>query len=554
MFLSLDSPSPSLHIPLVLFKPQVRTTSQSSMPVKRKASNQQLGEAKHAKGDEIKAHLTELLKEVDQLQDPEVNAKWAEPFHRLVPKKQFPDYYEIIDNPISLAEIGRKVKSGAYPTKDAFVADFELMLSNAELYNEPSLWIITAAKALLDHVKNTLHAKIRLKLANKKPEDEDITFGNLPKVCIKLTEEVRDHKFEPEGVLSGPFLEDVDTDVYPDYTQYVATPTLFASVMLKLELKKFFSPKHSLMDNLQRYAKEVRSIFSNAQLYNDPESMIYQDAEKILQYFNKRFDAVKEKLEKQLQARQKARLHREEPPAVVLAPPPPPPPPKPVVDIVADKLLANNMGKTAGNLPKGLTIIQAFAFGLAVTVAATTASNKPQFGPQNLGRHLFPTHKFGQTTLLFDYYFGPTGYSVQAYLITLPPGSKPAVQANVQLHQLLYGLRRRDLELGMGYHSLTSDEDFQCTLRVNEDDVASSDALVEGDRLLGVNYSFKLNHGLNVIEFEIKTAPHVAKKIKELAEEEEEDSSGRHTRHQFQQMKMLWDVERVTLYVNYNAF
>lgn len=532
-----------------------------AMPIKRKAGQQAGGDAKLAKTDDLKSQLLDLLKEVEALEDEETQARWAEPFFKLVPKKQFPDYYEIIDEPISLAEITKKVKNGSYTSKDEFVDDFALMLLNAQQYNEPELWIITAAEKLLEFVKNPPSTKLKLKLNAKRPEEEDITFGLLPKVCLALMEDVRDHSFEGDGVLSGPFLEDVDLEVYPDYAQFVSHPTSFHTVIHKLETRKFFSPKHSLLDNLSRFAKEARTIFTNAQLYNDPELTIYQDAEKLLEYFNERFGLIQDRLEKQLQARQRARLQREQDqiasqqaPANTIEEAIEAVETKPVVDVVTDKLLANNMGKTAANLPLDQCVIQGFLFGTAAVTAANVANTKPHFGQLNPARHLFPSHRFGVTQLLFDYKFKPTGYAVQLYVINLPPGAKPQVQVQALLHQYLHSLKLRDLEAGNGYQNLTSDEDFQCTLSVNEDEIPNTNAETVHRNLLGLNYGFKLTHGLNVIEFEIKTAPPVVKKIKDDSEQEEDESGGRHTRHQFQQMKMLWDVEKITLYVNYNAF
>ncbi|CAN3372837.1 hypothetical protein DIURU_000998 [Diutina rugosa] len=531
------------------------------MPVKRKAGSQAGGEAKSAKTDDLKSQLLDLLKEVESLEDEETKTRWADPFLRLVPKKQFPDYYEIIDEPISLSEITKKVKSNAYASKDEFVDDFELMLSNAQQYNEPESWIITGAEKLVEFVKNPPSPKLKLKLNTKRTEEEDITFGSLPKVCIALMEEVRDHSFGEDGILSGPFLDDVDLEIYPDYTQFVSHPTSFRTVISKLEARKFFSPKHSLLDNLARFAKEARSIFTNAQLYNDPESTIYQDAEQLLEYFNGQYDVIKDRLEKQSQARQRARIQREQDqiaasqaPAHTIEEAVKAEEAKPVVDVVTDKSLANNMGKTAANLPADQCVIQGFLFGTAAATAANVANTKPHFGQSNPARHLFPSHRFGVTQSLFDYKFKPTGYAVQSYVINLPPGAKPSVQVQASLHQYLYSLKRRDLDAGNGYQNSTSDEDFQCTLKVNEDEILNTNAEKVHNNLLALNYGFKLAHGLNVIEFEIKTAPPVVKKIKDSSEQEEDESGGRHTRHQFQQMKMSWDVEKITLYVNYNAF
>lgn len=56
------------------------------------------------------------------------------PFHRPVDRRAIPRYYEIISKPIDLQEIGNKISKYSYKTADAFVADFELMVSKISLH------------------------------------------------------------------------------------------------------------------------------------------------------------------------------------------------------------------------------------------------------------------------------------------------------------------------------------------------------------------------------------------------------------------------------------
>lgn len=74
-------------------------------------------------------------------------------FNELPPKRDYPDYYLIITQPIvrhvfrsdepslttrshpqSLKEIKKKVNNGTYPDTDAFARDIHLMLNNAMTY------------------------------------------------------------------------------------------------------------------------------------------------------------------------------------------------------------------------------------------------------------------------------------------------------------------------------------------------------------------------------------------------------------------------------------
>ncbi len=52
-------------------------------------------------------------------------------------KLGIPDYLNIIKNPMDLSTIQRKLETGVYPHPRDFIADIELMLNNAYLFNGP---------------------------------------------------------------------------------------------------------------------------------------------------------------------------------------------------------------------------------------------------------------------------------------------------------------------------------------------------------------------------------------------------------------------------------
>lgn len=58
------------------------------------------------------------------------------PFLHRVSRKDVPDYYVIVKNPIDLGSIGRKLKEFLYSSKEEFVEDLELMRDNCYLFNE----------------------------------------------------------------------------------------------------------------------------------------------------------------------------------------------------------------------------------------------------------------------------------------------------------------------------------------------------------------------------------------------------------------------------------
>jgi ATP-dependent helicase STH1/SNF2 len=59
-----------------------------------------------------------------------------DPFIKLVPRNHYPDYYQIITNPIAMEHIQKKINRLEYQNLRDFVADMRLLCSNARTYNE----------------------------------------------------------------------------------------------------------------------------------------------------------------------------------------------------------------------------------------------------------------------------------------------------------------------------------------------------------------------------------------------------------------------------------
>lgn len=57
-------------------------------------------------------------------------------FQQLPDKKEYPDYYKIITNPIDMKTIQQKLASDEYQTEEEFIHDFEVLFQNARHYNE----------------------------------------------------------------------------------------------------------------------------------------------------------------------------------------------------------------------------------------------------------------------------------------------------------------------------------------------------------------------------------------------------------------------------------
>ncbi|KAJ3316030.1 hypothetical protein HDV04_000239 [Boothiomyces sp. JEL0838] len=84
----------------------------------------------------------------------------AAPF--LVPVSQFnfPDYYDIVKNPICLEQIRDKVKNFHFQSAQRFLDDVKLLYSNCNLYNGPAHPLTTIAKNMANQVETAIQNDI----------------------------------------------------------------------------------------------------------------------------------------------------------------------------------------------------------------------------------------------------------------------------------------------------------------------------------------------------------------------------------------------------------
>ncbi|KAJ2736110.1 hypothetical protein IW152_001055 [Coemansia sp. BCRC 34962] len=75
-------------------------------------------------------------------------------FNKLPSKKEYPDYYVEIKRPIALDIMKSKITRGVYKAVSEFVADIDLMCSNAQTYNMPDSYIYEVA----GDIKRNVHA------------------------------------------------------------------------------------------------------------------------------------------------------------------------------------------------------------------------------------------------------------------------------------------------------------------------------------------------------------------------------------------------------------
>ncbi|KAL1500939.1 hypothetical protein ABEB36_006354 [Hypothenemus hampei] len=107
----------------------------------------------------------------------------SEPFMKLPPKKEYPDYYEVIKKPIDIQRIMTRIEDGKYSEMVELERDFTLLCQNAQLYNEEASLIHEDSIVLQSVFTN---AKNRIENDEIEGEDSGVD-NNAVKMKIKLT-------------------------------------------------------------------------------------------------------------------------------------------------------------------------------------------------------------------------------------------------------------------------------------------------------------------------------------------------------------------------------
>ncbi|KAL3228967.1 Chromatin structure-remodeling complex subunit RSC4 [Nakaseomyces bracarensis] len=212
-------------------------------------------------------------------------------FIKLPSRKFHPQYYYKIEKPISINEI----KSRNYEIPDGnrlFLLDVELITKNCVSYNEDDTLIVKNSEQAVDLIKAEV-LKAKNARRNYLVNDElKIRIDKYFKILMECTDKDIEEAFgrNTKGVdnkmkICEPFVEMVDGEILPEYYEIIHRPISLDVV------------KTNLIGNQYRkvydFVIDVQQVFLNALVFNDVNTLIYQDATKLLDYFsllmNKKF-------------------------------------------------------------------------------------------------------------------------------------------------------------------------------------------------------------------------------------------------------------------------
>ncbi|XP_077581502.1 polybromo 1, like isoform X2 [Stigmatopora nigra] len=197
-------------------------------------------------------------------------------------KKDYPDYYKVILEPMDLKTIEHNVRTERYATEDALMDDMRLMFRNARHYNEEGSRVYNDADILEKILKD------KRKELGQPPEEEDVGSPKLklrksgvsPKKTKYLTplqqklnelyDAVRNFTDRRGRRLSTIFLRLPSRAELPDY---------YATIKRPIDMERLRSHMAAgRYQDVETLAEDFTVMFNNACMYNEPESLIYRDA------------------------------------------------------------------------------------------------------------------------------------------------------------------------------------------------------------------------------------------------------------------------------------
>lgn len=203
------------------------------------------------------------------------NRRPIELFMEKPPRKIYPDYYDIIQNPMDMNTIEHNIRTDKYTAVEEVVSDYRLMFSNCRQYNEEGSNIYEDAnnleRALNEKLKEFPNLGDIKKPLQKLPKiGRKKNTGIVEKMC-QFYETIREYQ-EPKGrrQLSLIFTKLPSRSEYPDYYDIIKDPIDMERIGQKL--------KQNVYESVDELAADFLVMLENACKYNEPDSQIYKDA------------------------------------------------------------------------------------------------------------------------------------------------------------------------------------------------------------------------------------------------------------------------------------